>query len=292
MEDNIGAAGGCRGKCLIVVNTYKEESKRLGAVVRDYLASRGVRAEIFMFNGFAEQYPFHGCGLVITMGGDGTVLFAARGCAELGIPILPVNFGSFGFIASVQRDEWRAELDKYLDGRAEVFTRSMLRADLIRGGSRRLGAVGLNDVVVSARTAAHTISYSITYDGVSLGEFKADGVIISTATGSTAYSASAGGPIIDPGLDALVLTLINAFSLSSRPIVLSPEGEITIEILPSRVSGVVVSVDGQIPVDLHVGDRVRIRQMAEKARLIGCTKEKFYSALRSKLNWSGGPQNA
>ncbi len=279
-------------KCLIVVNTYKEESRLLGSEVSEYLSKRGIRADIFMFNGFAEQYPFHGSDLVITMGGDGTVLFAARGCAEDGIPIFPVNFGSFGFIASVQRDEWKEELDRYLCGKSEVFTRSMLQADLLRNDVRRFRSVGLNDIVVSARTAAHTISFSITYGGVSLGEFKADGVIVSTATGSTAYSASAGGPIIDPGLDALVLTLINAFSLSSRPIVLSPDGEIVIEILPSRVSGVVISVDGQLPVDLHVGDKVRIRQMEAKAKLIGCTKDKFYNALRSKLNWSGGPKNA
>ena len=89
----------------------------------------------------------------------------------------------------------------------------------------------------------------------------------------------------------MVLTLINAFSLSSRPIVLSPDGELVIEIIPSRVSGVIISVDGQIPIDLHVGDKVRIRRIPERARLIGCTKEKFYNALRSKLNWSGGPQN-
>lgn len=279
-------------KCLIIVNSYKEESKNLGAVVRDYLFSRRIRADLFLFSGIAEQYPFHGADFVITMGGDGTVLFAARGCAELGIPIFPVNFGSFGFIASVQKNEWKEELDKFLDGKAEILTRSMIQAELIRGNSSRLRAIGLNDVVVSARTAAHTISFSILYDGVSLGEFKADGVIISTATGSTAYSASAGGPIIDPGLDALVLTLINAFSLSSRPLVLSPEGEIIIEILPSRVSGVSISVDGQIPVDLHIGDKIRIKQMAARAELIGCTKEKFYGALRSKLNWSGGPKNA
>ena len=226
------------------------------------------------------------------MGGDGTVLFAARGCAPLGIPIFPVNFGSFGFIASVQRGEWKKELDDYLAGNSIVDERSMLRADLVRGGQRRLTATGLNDIVVCGKTAAHTISFNVLYDKVPLGEIKADGIIISTATGSTAYSASAGGPIIDPGLDAMVLTLMNAFSLSSRPLVLSPDGSLEIEILPSRISDVVISVDGQIPVDLHVGDVIRINQIDDKAKLIGCTKEKFYNALRSKLNWSGGPQHA
>ncbi|MBR1615521.1 MAG: NAD(+)/NADH kinase [Treponema sp.] len=277
-------------KCLIVVNSFKEESKNLGTVVKEYLATRGVHADLFVFNGFSEQYPFHGYDFTITMGGDGTVLFAARGCVELKIPIFPINFGSFGFIASVQKDEWKRELDLFLDGKAVIEGRSMLQADLIRGGLRRFSSVGLNDIVVSAAHAAHTISYTVTYDNVPLGDFKADGIIVSTATGSTAYSASAGGPIIDPGLDAMVLTLINAFSLSSRPIVLSPDGDLEIDILPSRVSGVVISVDGQIPIDLHVGDKIRIRRIPDKALLIGCTKEKFYNALRSKLNWSGGPQ--
>lgn len=279
-------------KSLIVVNSFKEESKALGAEIQAYLKNLGIQADIFVFNGFSEQYPFYGYDFVITMGGDGTVLFAARGCAPLGIPIFPVNFGSFGFIASVQRGEWKKELDDYLAGNSIVDERSMLRADLVRGGQRRLTATGLNDIVVCGKTAAHTISFNVLYDKVPLGEIKADGIIISTATGSTAYSASAGGPIIDPGLDAMVLTLMNAFSLSSRPLVLSPDGSLEIEILPSRISDVVISVDGQIPVDLHVGDVIRINQIDDKAKLIGCTKEKFYNALRSKLNWSGGPQHA
>ncbi|MBR4323209.1 NAD(+)/NADH kinase [Treponema sp.] len=279
-------------KSLIVVNSFKEESKSLGAEIQAYLKKLNIQADLFVFNGFSEQYPFYGYDFVITMGGDGTVLFAARGCAPLGIPIFPVNFGSFGFIASVQRNEWKKELDEFLAGKSVIDERSMLQSDLIRGGQRRLSATGLNDIVICGKTAAHTISFNVLYDKVPLGEIKADGIIISTATGSTAYSASAGGPIIDPGLDAMVLTLMNAFSLSSRPIVLSPEGVIEIEILPSRISDVVISVDGQIPVDLHVGDIIRIRQIEAKAKLIGCTKEKFYNALRSKLNWSGGPQHA
>ena len=279
-------------KSLIVVNSFKEESKALGSEIQAYLKNLGLQADIFVFNGFSEQYPFYGYDFVITMGGDGTVLFAARGCAPLGIPIFPINFGSFGFIASVQRGEWQKELDDFLAGNAIIDERGMVQADLVRGGQRRLSATGLNDVVICGKTAAHTISFNVRYDKVPLGEIKADGIIISTATGSTAYSASAGGPIIDPGLDAMVLTLMNAFSLSSRPIVLSPEGLLEIEILPSRISDVVISVDGQIPVDLHVGDVIKIKQIVHKAKLIGCTKEKFYNALRSKLNWSGGPQHA
>ena len=279
-------------KSLIVVNSFKEESKSLGNEIQTYLQSLGITTDIFVFNGFSEQYPFYGYDFVITMGGDGTVLFAARGCAPLGIPVFPINFGSFGFIASVQRDEWKRELDDFLTGKAVVDERSLLQADLIRGQNRRLSATGLNDIVICGKTAGHMITFNVLYDKVPLGEIKSDGIIVSTATGSTAYSASAGGPIIDPDLDSMVLTLMNAFSLSSRPLVLSPKGELEIEILPSRISDVVISVDGQIPVDLHVGDVIRVCQHEKKAKLIGCTKEKFYNALRSKLNWSGGPQHA
>ncbi|MDY6396342.1 MAG: NAD(+)/NADH kinase [Treponema sp.] len=279
-------------KSLIVVNSFKEESKSLGNEIQAYLQSLGLQADIFLFNGYSEQYPFYGYDFVITMGGDGTVLFAARGCAPLGIPIFPINFGSFGFIASVQRDEWKRELDDFFAGKAVVDERSLLQADLIRGQNRRLSATGMNDIVICGKTAGHMITFNVLYDKVPLGEIKSDGIIVSTATGSTAYSASAGGPIIDPDLDSMVLTLMNAFSLSSRPLVLSPDGELEIEILPSRMSDVVISVDGQIPVDLHVGDVIRVCQHEKKAKLIGCTKEKFYNALRSKLNWSGGPQHA
>ncbi len=279
-------------KCLVIVNSFKEISKSAGSEIQTFLKERGIQSEIFVFNGEGETCDFEGFDLVITLGGDGTVLFAARACAHLGIPIFPVNFGSFGFIASVQPEEWKEELLAYLAGNAVIDERSMLKAELIKKGEKIFSSVGLNDVVVCGKTAAHTLSFKVSYDNVPLGEIKADGIIVSTATGSTAYSASAGGPIIDPGLDAMTLTLMNSFSLSSRPIVLSPEGMLEIEILYSRICDVVLSVDGQKPNELGVGDIIRIGQTPQKAKLIGATKEKFYNALRSKLNWSGGPRHA
>jgi NAD+ kinase len=276
-------------KCLIIVNTYKTASTLLGDEIRLYLETVSVQADIFLFSGFSEEYPFSGYDFVITLGGDGTVLFASRGCAPLAIPIFPVNLGEFGFIASVQKECWKKELDKFLSGKSTIARRSMVQAAVVRGDTKRFSATGLNDIVISAKTAARTIALEVTYDYVLLGRFRADGIIVSTATGSTAYSASAGGPIIDPELDAFVVTLINPFSLSSRPIVLSPNGELGITILPSRVADVIVTVDGQRPVDLHVDDCIKIRKTPDKALLVGCTPEKFYGALRSKLNWLGGP---
>ena len=277
-------------KCLIVVNTHKDESQNLGRMIQSYLAAKSIESFVFCFDGFSTENPFTGFDFVITLGGDGTVLFAARGCVKNKIPVFPVNLGEFGFIASIQKNEWQKELDLFLAGKSEVDERNMLNAALVSTRqSEPFSGIGLNDVVICAKTAARTIMFTVSYNDVPLGTFKADGIIISTATGSTAYSASAGGPIIDPALDALVLTPINSFSLSSRPLVLSPKGEVGITILPSRENDVIITIDGQKPFDLHEGDCIKIRRLQEKVKLVGCTTKKFYGALRSKLNWSGGP---
>lgn len=278
-------------KCLIIANTSKEESRQVAQEVSDFLTEKKIKVSVYYFDGFSNENPFDGNDFVITLGGDGTVLFAARGCARKGIPVFPINFGEFGFIASIQKNEWKTELQKFLDGKASVADRSMVQASVIRADNKieSYSGIGLNDVVICAKTAARTILFNVAYNLASLGKYKADGIIVSTATGSTAYSSSAGGPIIDPELDALVLTPINSFSLSSRPLVLSPKGEIEITILPSRQHDVIITIDGQEPVDVYEGDRIFIRHINQKVRLVGCTEQRFYEALQSKLNWSGGP---
>ena len=276
-------------KCLVIVNTHKEASLAMEKIISAYLLEHGIKTDSFYFDGFSEEDCFEGYDFVITLGGDGTVLFAARNCVQSDIPVFPVNFGEFGFIASVQKEDWQKEIDKFLSGKAEFDERSMLNAALISKDRRFFSGIGLNDVVISAKTVARTILFDVSYNDVSLGTFKADGIIISTATGSTAYSASAGGPIIDPDLDALVLTPVNSFSLSSRPLVLSPKGEIGITMLSSREKNAIITIDGQRPFELETGDIIKIRRLSKKVRLIGCNAKKFYGALRSKLNWSGGP---
>ncbi|MGP1459048.1 MAG: NAD(+)/NADH kinase [Treponema sp.] len=278
-------------KCLIVVNTRKDLSRKFGDRIAAYLTERGIESSFYSFNGFSEDNPFPGNDFVITLGGDGTVLFAARGCVGLKIPVFPVNFGEFGFIASVQKDEWQTQLDLFLEGKLPLVMRTMVHAALIRPSEKGevFSAIGLNDVVVCSKFSTRTVLLEVSYNRVPLGLFKADGLIVSTATGSTAYSTSAGGPIIDPELDALLLTPMNAFSLSSRPLVLSPDGEIGITVMRSRESESIITVDGQKPFALREGDCIKIRRINEKVKLAGCTTEKFYGALRSKLNWSGGP---
>lgn len=278
-------------KCIIVANTHKSESRQMALVITDFLKTKNISSDTYFFDGFDTNNPFSGYDFAITLGGDGTVLFAARCCTYLRIPVFPVNFGEFGFIASIQKSEWQTELEKFLNGEAAVEERSMVQATVIRNNreEKDYSGIGLNDVVVCAKTAARTIMLDVAYNLSSFGQYKADGIIVSTATGSTAYSSSAGGPIIDPELDALVLTPINSFSLSSRPLVLSPKGEIEITVLPSRQHDAVLIIDGQEPVQIEEGDRIKIRRINHKIKLVGCTSQRFYEALRSKLNWSGGP---
>ncbi|MCR5612176.1 NAD(+)/NADH kinase [Treponema sp.] len=275
--------------CLIVVNTYKEESRDLAQKIKEFLSSYNVVSSLYEFNGFSDVYPFTGYDFVITLGGDGTVLFACRGCAHLGIPVFPVNLGEFGFIAGIQKNEWQSLLKDFIDGKLVVYERSLLSFCVMRDGKEQISGCGLNDIVINSQTVARTINLNLKCNDIPLGQCKADGIIAATSTGSTAYSASAGGPIVDPELEAIILTPINPFSLSMRPLVINSSSELSIEIIPSREKNVILTVDGQRPYELEEGDVVKITKSERNALLAGTSKENFYNALRFKLNWSGGP---
>ena len=275
--------------CLIVVNTDKAPSEMLGIEVANFLKERGVDYNFLDFNGAGQECDWKAYDFAVTLGGDGTVLFAARGAAKHGIPVFPVNLGEFGFIAGVQPDEWQQSLELFLRGELKTVLRTMLCAEVVRDGKTAARYEALNDIVVSAKSAAQTISMDISVNGTPLGHFKADGAIVSSPTGSTAYSASAGGPIVGPDLDALVLTPLNSFSLSARPIVFSTKAVLSAQIIPSRNRDAILTVDGQKPVDLKDYDIIHIKKSEHDAILAGTSVEKFYNALRNKLNWSGGP---
>ena len=276
-------------KVLIIINTEKEESKKLAQKISVFLQDRNFTVEYFDFDGFRENKIFSDYEFVVTLGGDGTVLYAARNCVENEIPVFPVNLGKFGFMAPVQQDDWELNLENFLNGKAPFQNRSLVKATLIRENKSVSENLAMNDIVINTTSASGTAALVVKYNDVLLCRLVSDGVIISTPTGSTAYSASAGGPIVDPLLDAFVMTPLNAFSLSSRPIVLNTDGILEIEINPCRVKDISMTVDGQPSIQLQVGDRVRIQRIEKKVKLIGCTEEKFYNSLRSKLNWRGEP---
>lgn len=283
-----------KSKCLIVVNTFKDDASSLSALIEDFLKERGVESVLYSYDGIEGKADggdslLAGTDFVITLGGDGTVLYACRSCASSGIPVFPINLGEFGFLAGISRRTWREELGRFLEDRAPVAERSLVRAEVLRDGRSVLNVLGMNDVVISSAGAARLVNLSVAFNHALLGPFKANGLIISTATGSTAYSAAAGGPIIDPSLEALLLTPVSSFSLSARPLLFSADGELAITVMPSRVP-LSLTADGQVEHDLKDGDVVILTVPDFRARLAGATQENFYAALQSKLNWAGGPR--
>lgn len=276
-------------KALILINVSKEESINLSKEISGFLKEHNIETDFFSYDGFCEDFQFNSYDFVVTLGGDGTVLFAARNSVKYDIPLFPVNLGEFGFIASIQPDSWKEHLEDFLNGTANIAERSMLEMQVYRDNELVYSSLALNDVVICAKRAATTISLSVTYDSQPLCRLKSDGIIISTSTGSTAYSVAAGGPIVDPSLKTFIITPINSFSLSSRPIVLSPDGKLSVTVENSRTKEISITADGQEPFSLEIGDIVSIKKYEKNVKLISCTREKFYSALKSKLNWSGVP---
>ena len=280
--------------CLIVVNSYKKDASELGRAVSVFLKENDVASSLFIYDGNCVKgevlsVSFKGFDFVVTLGGDGTVLFACRGCAPLGIPVFAINLGEFGFLASIQVNEWKLKLREYLDGKSFISTRFLIHAEVMRSGKTVFTSSGMNDIVISSKASSKLINMNVAYNSASLGAFKANGLIISSATGSTGYSAAAGGPIVEPSLASMLLTPISSFSLSARPLVFGSAGELAITLLPSRVE-IGLTADGQIDFALEIGDTVIVKVPEYKAHLICSVQEKFYSALQSKLNWSGGPR--
>lgn len=281
-------------RCLIVMNTFKKDASELGREIGSFLEEKGIGVRSFSYDGqsaFGREVntSFLDVDFVITLGGDGTVLFASRGCGPLGLPVFAVNLGEFGFLAGVQKSEWKEKLELFIEEKLPCSERHLVTAEVFRGEKSVFMATGLNDATVSSTAASRLINLDVSYDGAFLGPFKANGLIVSTATGSTAYSAGAGGPIISPTLKALVLTPISSFSLSARPIVFSADGKLEIRVLESRTD-VGLTVDGQIDFALLKDDRVELSIPPYAVKLAGYTLEKFYAALQSKLNWAGGPR--
>ena len=276
-------------KALLIINVSKDESMTLAQEMARFLQKKGIKAEFLSFDGFVDNCDFKGFDFVISLGGDGTVLYAARNASKYGLPVFPVNLGEFGFIASVQPEDWQKELKAFLDGKAVFEKRSMLKVEVLRAGKKLYSSLSLNDAVISTQRGVTTVMLSVKRNGLPLCELKADGLILSTPTGSTAYSAAAGGPIVSPDLEAFVLTPLNSFSLSSRPVVLSPDSVLEVTVEKSRAKDLFITVDGQEPFAIKGGDVISVVLNKKKAKLVAGSAEKFYNALRSKLNWSGVP---
>jgi NAD+ kinase len=242
------------------------------------LRARGLDGEI----PFAPAEPYD---LVVVLGGDGTLLAAAR-TLKAGVPILGVNLGTLGFLTEINRGELYPAMIEVLDGRFTTEERSLFDVELRRsGGSPSLFKV-LNDAVITKSALARIIELTLKVDGNLIARFRADGLIISTPTGSTAYNLSAGGPIVNPLLPVAVLTPICPHALSMRPIVVPDAGPIEIT-LETRREEVYLTLDGQEGTSLAFGDTVSIARSAATVRLAKVSGRRFYESLRGKLRWGG-----
>jgi NAD+ kinase len=230
------------------------------------------------------EMPAWGPGLVIVLGGDGTLLAVARIFAGSGTPILSVNLGFLGFLTEVRLADLYSTLESWCSDCHTIDARVMLHAALWREGAIHSTYEALNDVVVTKGDIARMGDFAVELDGKSVARFRADGVIVSTPTGSTAYTLAANGPILTPDVDAMVVTPICPHLLTLRPIVVRGDASLTVRVegIPNQA---LLTVDGQKAVVLELGDEVRCQRSTHTVNLIRMSESGFFEALRSKLSW-------
>jgi NAD+ kinase len=232
----------------------------------------------------------HPLDLVVVLGGDGTLLSAARVTAALDVPLLGVNLGSLGFLTEVPLQSLYSMLDAIAQGRAPVEHRALIHVEMLRDGVVRGSYMVFNDAVVNKTALARLNTYDLYVDKTFVSSYRADGMIIATPTGSTAYSLSAGGPVLMPTVKALVITPVAPHSLTHRPLVVPDSSEIEI-LLRSEEEVAYLSLDGQPGLDLCDGDRVRCRRSEHQVSLFR-TGTDFFHVLRSKMKWGERPELA
>jgi NAD+ kinase len=222
--------------------------------------------------------------LVIVLGGDGTLLALARTIGESKVPILPVNLGSLGFLTSVTLEEVFPVLEEVLAEKHRISERVLIETTVFRQQQEIFRQVALNDAVVNKAALARIIDLDLLIDGGYVCSYKADGLIISTPTGSTAYSLAAGGPIVYPVLDAFIITPICPHALTNRPVVIPDSANIEVQ-LHADEQDVYLTLDGQVGITLQQNDRLAMRKSERRLRLVRPMRKTYFEILRNKLKW-------
>lgn len=277
-------------------NPYRDKNFRTVLAARKYLASCGAELKICLpfdvdrtlmlpseieFSDLSRELP--GADLLICFGGDGTILHASKAAANARVPILGVNIGTLGFMAELESSELPL-LEKIAQGCYTLERRSMLQAAVIREGETILREIALNDVVVTKGAVARELHLSVYCDRMEAMEFGGDGVIIATPTGSTAYSLSAGGPVIEPGAKNFLITPICAHDVKTRCIVTSDQRKITIQIDKAGRKNAFVSVDGGRALRLNNGDIVTVTRAEQETLLVRIKERSIYDIINNKFN--------
>jgi NAD+ kinase len=283
-------------KAVLFVNLQRKNSKDAAVEIQAELEKRGIEFKVFCFDGKPDKPPLENWDIAFSLGGDGTVLYTARCLAHLGVPILPVSLGTLGFIAEVGMNDWLDAFEKWERGELSLSKRCMLEISVERSSRIVSKNICLNDAVISASGIAKLINLDVRINskkppeegGTSLGPYRCDGLIIATPTGSTAYSMAAGGPILDPEMEAVIINPICPFALSNRPFVLPSRQALEITVLQHQRTDVILTVDGQDIFKLESADKIYIQQAEKPALLLFANRHTYYSALKTKLFWSGG----
>lgn len=225
--------------------------------------------------------------IIVVLGGDGTMLSAARLSCEKGIPLLGVNLGGLGFLTEVYKEDLYSAMERILAGKCPFQERMMLSTGIYRQGEKIAEYTALNDVVINKGALARIIDLHTSINDHYVTEYRADGLIVSTPTGSTAYCLSAGGPIVHPAAECIVLTPICPHTLTNRPIVLPEDSEVEVS-LRSPGEDVFLTLDGQVGFSLKQNDVVKISNSPHKTTLLMPCERNYYDVLRTKLKWAGG----
>ncbi len=279
----------------LYVSLHREPARDAAAPLARALHDAGVRlqapSEVAEATGISCDTMPHeeivNAGLVIVLGGDGSLLHTARHAAPLGVPVLGIDMGSFGFLADSRLELLHERLDDILAGNFQIEERLMLQAS-VRRGDEVLGSwPGLNDAVVGVLSFSRVLRFGISLDGEEVARYSGDGLIIATPTGSTAYSLSAGGPVVSADVESFIITPICAHTLQTRPVVVGPDTVVCVEIAHKNddTDDLVLHVDGRHFAKLAPGDVVEVRRAEFRARLVRVGGTSFYSRLRDKLNW-------
>ena len=286
----------------IIANLTKDKAAEIVAEVSDWLHSKGINALItedcaaaigkHNYNVMDKEELVRQADSLITFGGDGTLLSVAHIPGAESVPILSVNLGSLGFLTEVALDELYIALAKVLDGDFQLDERMMLRATLYKKDGNEIEAqsVALNDAVISKGPFSKIISLEYYIDGEHVATYSADGIIVSTPSGSTAYSLSAGGPIVHPDLSAFIITPICPHTLTLRPHIVSADSHISI-VIRSTHCNVMLTIDGQEAFNLQPGSIIEVEKAAETIKLIRSCKRGYYEILRTKLRWGKDARN-
>lgn len=258
---------GCK---VLIVNTAREKLSRLRRIHRDV---------VFLTN----DEVYERADVLIVLGGDGTILEAARRAAIYKTPILGINLGRLGYMAELEVDEIRM-LSKLFDGDYEINERSMLSVTLLDSkGERKLSSFALNDAVISNGSVARIVDLEMSEGGATVTTYRADGLIVATPTGSTAYSMAAGGSIVDPRLSCICVTPICPHSLTARPLIFPDSAVIDIKNICTREKNLFLTIDGRTNYELFRGEIVRITKSEKTTRLITLRERGFYNILRQKM---------